>query len=143
MNHQPTSLKPAEFNRTVYRHAVEKGNDYTKDVLSPSYWVHVCNKLKEGDRIEVTGPENEYFAELYVATVSPMGARVLELVKVQVKANEVAAGEDVDPDYELKLKGPRKWTIVRKADGEVIQDGLPTRQDAASALATMRSSIAD
>lgn len=142
MNHQPTDLKPAEFNRTVYQHAVAVGNDYEKDVLSPAYWVHVCNKLKDGDRIEVTAKDGTYFAELYVASVSPIGARVVELSKAVLKANVKEVSALDDPDYLLKLRGPQKWSIIRKADGVVIKDMLPTRSDAEKELTEYRKAVA-
>jgi hypothetical protein len=139
MNHQPTSLKPAEYGRTVYSHAVEKGNDYEKDVLKPAYWAHVANKLKAGDRIEVLGPEGGYFAELYVANVLSQAVVVIELVKVQLEAG---APEIDDDDFEVKFRGPQKWSIVRKADSKVIQEMIQTRADANRELADYKKVLA-
>lgn len=127
MNHQPTSLRPAEYSRTVYSHAVEKGNDYEKDVLRPAYWAHVANKLKPGDRIEVLGPEGAYFAELYVVNTLAQAAVVVELARVQLDSG---AAHVEDDEFEVKFRGPQKWSIVRRADSKVIQEMIPTRGDA-------------
>lgn len=142
MNHEPTTLKPAEYGRTVYSHAVAQGNDYEKDVLKPEYWVHVAGMLKAGDRIEVTGHAGAYFAELYVVNVNAIGARVAELFKTEIKINAVAETDHDDPDYAIKMRGPRKWSILRKADNSVVKEDIATREDAVDELTKMRQAIA-
>ena len=141
MNHQPTTLKPAEYTRTVYSHAVAQGNQYD-DVLRPEYWVHLTKVLRPGDRIEIKGAEDKYFAELFVANVNELGVRVVELVKVSITENAPAEEEVDDPEYSIKLRGPKKWSIVRKADGKVIKEDMATRSEAVTALDTMRRALA-
>lgn len=141
MNHQPTTLKPAEYGRTVYSHAVAQGNTY-EEVFRPEYWVHLTKFLRAGDRIEVKGPDGAYFAELYVANVNDLGVRMVELVKVAIKDNAPTEDEAVDPDYDIKLRGPKKWSIVRKADGQVIKEDMATRAVAVNELDSMRKALA-
>ncbi len=143
MIHPPTSLKPAEHTRTIYSHVVQKGNDYKKDVLNPCYWVHMCAKLIPGDRIEVMGPAGEYFADLYVATVNPLGARVLPLSFVSIEADTVEAdAEQAADDFDIKFRGPQKWSIIRVADSKVIKELIPTRDEAMRDLLDYRKALA-
>ncbi len=140
MNHQPSTLKPAEYGRTVYSHAVAKGNDYEKDVLNPAYFGNFT-KLKVGDRIEVLGPKGDYFAELYVVAIPLTGSvQVAQISFTKLKVNaEVLAP---DADFEVKFRGPRKWSIVRTSDSKVLQEDIATQEEAIRDLADYKKALA-
>lgn len=122
----------------VYRHRVNppEGVNFER-LLEVDCWDIVSDRFSvkephhQGQIIEVYPEEGHYYAEL-------LGIKLRSgQVKVKLLKYYSLEGEEkpVSPDYELKLKGPRKWCIVRVKDGSVIMEGIDTRPDAEVRLA--------
>lgn len=126
MNHLPVDVKPAEYIRVTYTHTVAQGNDFEKDVLNPDYWTHLANKLRAGDRIEIQAHDGSYFAEVVVAAVYSRAVAVAVVFKTNTKKNEIFD----NPEYVIKFRGPRKWSVVRVKDSAIIKEDIATELDA-------------
>lgn len=126
MLHIPTRLEQAEFRRIVHFHTPAKGNTF-EDVMKPEYWGHVTHQLEAKHRIEILSEDFSYFAELMVVAVYKNSAKVVLLRKADLKALTV---EDRSADFFIKFRGPRKWSILRASDNEVVEENIVSEEDA-------------
>lgn len=120
-------LRQAEFNRTVWAAQPEPGTTL-EDMVKPEYWAHVAKNFKVGDRVEVVPEGAEWFAELFVRSVSPTAATVVVL-RSQVFAERKAS---IDPGLDVKYRGANGWSVIRKSDKSVLYEKGDTREAAES-----------
>lgn len=124
-------LREAEFKRTIWT-ATPQAGTVKDEIIKPEFWVHVANKLKIGDRVEVSPESGEWLAEVIVRATGDGGPAVHILHFHSFAAAELPSGSD----YEVKYAGASaKWRVIRKADRHVLVDGLQTREAAENWLA--------
>ncbi|NWG25366.1 MAG: hypothetical protein HXY30_13310 [Pseudorhodoplanes sp.] len=117
------------------------------DVLKPDFWMHVAGALKTQAAVaahqfvDVVHKGHRFIGRVYVLGVTPQGALVEEVYRREVAANAREADEPAALDLQNR-GGAKKWTIVRKADGEVIKDGFATRHAARAWLKDQKQSLA-
>lgn len=114
-------IQQADYVRTVHAATPEPGTNLD-NMLQPDYWAHVAKSLKAGDLIEVRAADGEWFAELYVRSTSATDAKVVVL-REHSFAEKRAPTQDVD----VKFRGEKKWSVVRKSDKTVLIEGLETK----------------
>lgn len=135
MAERRNQLSPVRFTGTEYAYNTwsvnaEQGTS-REDLKSPDFWSHVAHKLRAGDEVRVLAEDHAYLARFLVVATDRTWARVHELeyvdLRTQVEEAEVAMIAD---DYEVKLRGPKRWSVIRKADRQVLQEQLHTEDDA-------------
>ena len=129
----------AEHKRTVYTAFVEEGVTLNT-VLKSEFWAHVAAKLQPMDEIVVIPDDMSYRAVLMVLDKGTAWAKVALIHEAKIGKIDTTA--PANPDYEVKLRGPHKWSIVRKSDSQVIQEGISTKEDAHLRLAEHLKAIA-
>ena len=141
----PTSkkLRPTKFtqpgvkNRTWHCYA-EAGHTF-EDVIDPSYWGVVANKVMQGDRISVLAEDLSWAAEFVVVGCSGTWVAVaplygpIELKVAQTAQKGRVKNKDAD-DYEIKHIAGTGFRVVRKSDKMTIADNLPDNIAADKAL---------
>lgn len=131
---KPTTLREAEYRRTVWELTVEKGIE-PKAVLQPAFWAHVAGRLKIGDRIEASAADGSWLYELIVrskplgrateATVIPLNFYDLNAIDAETKAAMSGV------EYEYAFKGPvLKHCVIRLADRTIVAEKLDTKAQA-------------
>jgi hypothetical protein len=132
----PTALHSAEYARIVYVAYASLGTNF-EDLSNPAYWAHHAAKLKPWDRIEVRAEDGTWFGEVLVLDASTTWAKVFPLhYHSLTRGNRTARQEKSDAigsimdDYEIKFRGPRRWSIIHKATKELAQEDIATREDA-------------
>ena len=130
-------LQEASSVRYVW-HAAPPLGTKLEDILNPEYWGHVTKRLAPRARIEVTPEGNEWFAELFVTSVTPNVGATVKLLRHHnlvgdVKAPETKAEAVTSEDpYYIKFRGPtNRWCVLRTTDHSVVKDGL-TKDEAAT-----------
>ncbi len=122
----PSRMKGAEYERTVYVATVEFGT--TKDDMKdPAFWSHVSNKLKPWDRIEVRSDDGTFFAEYLVLASERTWAKVHMLSYTSLTSAEVSQTQAAieNDEFEVRWRGPHlKFSVIRKADDAVLKDGM-------------------
>lgn len=114
-------IQQADFARTVHAVTPEPGTTLDQ-VLKPEAWAHVAKLLKAGDKIEVRSADGEWFAELYVRSVTETDAHVVVLQSYKFSGEKPAPTE-----VDVKFRGDKKWSVIRKADKAVLTEGLETK----------------
>ena len=127
MAKKPLKLLPVEHTRMTYFYAPEAGFD-PAGLLEPGYWANVSKDLRAGDEILVVPDDQSWRAHLFVRSAGKVEALVQCL-------SMIALGEEVETQggaYAVKFRGRAKWAVVVDATGEVVKDGLATKEDAAA-----------
>lgn len=86
----PHSLKLAEHAKTTYHVTVPPHVDFDM-AMGPTFWRNVQSRLRIGDQIRITTADNAWMADVIVAGISGVGARMVEL-----------------PGFPIRLDGPWK-----------------------------------
>ena len=127
-----------EYQNQVWTATAESGTGI-EDLAKPDYFANIANKLQQYDRICVRVDTGEWYVELLVVACGKNWAKTV--VTMQVEFNEsVNADEGRDAVFDLYSvvhRGPHcKWSVVRKADKEVIKEYCGTKSEAQAWLSS-------
>lgn len=121
---QTRRMKPAEQVSVRYAVTLEPGHT-RMDLDNPAYWAHVAVQLQPGNILEVRTDTGSHYGRFYVTECSRNHAKLHELEWVKIDKDAVEITDDV---YVYAWKGPvMKHCIIRKSDGAVIQEQMPTK----------------
>ena len=125
---KPTRLFLSSHASRVYRHTAEH-SEKPEDVSNPAYFAHVAKQLSFGDKIEVMAEDGSWYREVVVRATGLN--EVITGLLSHVDFSGPAETESPDMPYEIKYRGPhRRYSIIRKSDGEAIRDDLQTKEAA-------------
>ena len=133
-------VKQAEFIRTVWCLTAEHGATLA-DATRPESWAHVARQFKAGDHIEVVPESGEWFAELFVRSVSPTDIKVSVLREVVFDAPAVAAPLPEGVEFEINYSKSDKWRVVRKSDKVAVASGMASKLECEAWVAEHTSTL--
>lgn len=117
----PRNLEPSDAARNEWNVKPEFGTPMDA-MLDPAYWAHVSAKLRRGDIINVLPEDNTYFAQFLVLEAGKLFAKVVKTpMCFDIKPAQMLNIE-VPKGYEIKFRGPRKWSVLRGTD--VLKEDL-------------------
>jgi hypothetical protein len=103
-------------------------------------YVHVGRQLQVGDHIRLLHEEMDFVAFVIVTFVQGSVVRVHPLGKpIDIDTAEVI---DEGDDFFVKMRGPRKWCIIKRSTGEVLKEMIPDKTTAMRDLADYRKALA-
>lgn len=116
----------------VQRHFAQVPEGTTlKDIQKPDFWVNVARRCTGGDRIVIQSDDLSIVAELVVAYVNGPDMRVLLVHGKEFTEKDKPEMEGTgDNGYDVKLRGPKKWCIIKIETGDEIMTGIPTKAEA-------------
>lgn len=134
----PTGEHLAGFDYAHSRHSAKIPNGVKpEDLLVPSFWAHHALKMKPLDEIRAHAEDGTWVAYLLVLDCSRTWVKVKQLGLHFLGTADVALTQaseaDVDAfkaQHEVKHRGPHAWSIVRKADGAVLEQGIKVKDEA-------------
>ena len=132
-------FKIADFLRTQWCISLKPGQS-REDFMRPDFWAHVAARVKKNDRVEILHDEGSYFAEVIVVSVEKLGVKVALLREHNL--NELESTQVDQSEFYVKFRGPRKWSILRQSDHQVIDENIETEGQAKQRLADMTKSVA-
>lgn len=108
------------------------------ELLKPAFWAHEAIKLQPMNEIRARAEDGTWIAYYVVLDCSRTWARVHQLSfhrlttgdQSMTQASELEIKAFVDA-HTVMWRGPHKWSVVRKLDKEVLQEGMD--KDMASA----------
>lgn len=110
-----------------------------KTLLEPSFWAHVAPKLRPYTEITAVPDDNAWYARFLVLFATSNEAKVVLIAEAQLESFEPSDPED---EYEIKWRGGAKFGVIKKADGEVVKDGFPNKEEARAFLTQHAKSLA-
>lgn len=151
---QPSSpdLQVAEYRRTVY---ILDAHPETlpDDTLNPEFWAHLGATFKPWDRVEVRAHDGTWYREVMVLEASRQWARMKDMGLVFLTTPDVSQTQaapaaieaqpeaqpaaPVESPYEIKHRGPRRYSVIRISDKAVLHEDEQTRAGAERWLADL------
>lgn len=125
----PDKLQQGEFARMLWVIVPEPGVPLDT-ILDPAYWSHVAKRLAPWHRIEVRDPGFQWVAELLVRDCGKNWAKVVLLDVTPFEPRAAAVHIDETADFSVTWRGAARWSVMRTLDGEVMKDGLTTKDEA-------------
>lgn len=116
----PKNFEPSEIVRNEWHVKPEYGTP-PEALLDSSYWAHVSSKMRRGDIVNALSEDNSFFMELIVLDVGKLFAKVCQLRLVKISQAEML-NVAVPEGFEIKFRGPRKWSVLRGKD--VLKEDL-------------------
>jgi hypothetical protein len=110
----PRKFKAAEVVRNQWVAEPEFGTP-PEALLDKAYWAHVSAQLRRGDIITALAEDNSYWSELLVLEAGKLFAKVAQLRCVKISQAQMLNIE-VPDGYEIKFRGPKKWSVLRGKD---------------------------
>ena len=126
LNH--ARMEEAAYTQTVY-FAKAHPNTRPHDLLEPAYWAHVAVRFKPWSEIKVVADDGSWFAHYLVLEAGRTWARVAMLSTISLTSADVSVSQaSAMTPYSVIYRGEHsKWSVVRKADKEVIHEGEGTQ----------------
>ncbi len=124
----PSKFREASFANRQWCCTPEAGVSI-EEILKPEYWAHVSAKMITGDTIRAIPEDMAFFLELLVIDTSKQWAKVKEIHRVLLTAEEASPIEE-DIDFEVKFRGARRWSVVRKSNNAVEAENMASKADA-------------
>ena len=126
-------LQFAEQVRNQWQITVPVGT-LPDDLLVPAFWAHVGIRLRVRDQIEVWAEDGQWFCVLLVVDRDRNWAKVVPIIgpiglSREVTDDQANAGF-MEAQFEVLWRGPRKWSVVRKADRGVVHENEETKDGA-------------
>lgn len=127
----PSGLHFGEHQRNVWV-AVAERNTTKEDMLTPSYWSNVAAKLRPWDHIEVRAEDGTYYATYLVTSCDRTWAKVHNLSFHDLTGEGLTSDQakEIEGSYDVKWRAAKKWSVIRKLDRTVLQEGMHTEKDA-------------
>lgn len=123
------SLKPLGYFCEIKQHRMKEGTTL-EDLLRVNYWDHVSHDLKPDDLVYCLG--ERFNAILVVINSSDRNGAQMNLFAYTEKP-PVEALRDNQDDFEIKddrgrthPHGTAPWNIIRKQDGQVMAEQIPS-----------------
>lgn len=131
-------LREADYECTRYVAKVAPGVKF-EDVIKPDFWAHVSERLRAWDELHVRCKDGTWMAHLVVLDASRQWARVHVLSGPHNFTNSDVSMSQAEKiaqaDFDVKFRGPRKWSVVRKSDNAVLHEDESTEPGAKAWLA--------
>ncbi len=132
-------IKPLEFGtaESIFRvfNAYIPKKLTKKELETPRIWGHVGTQLRAGFEVRVLAEDMSLRALMLVTYANGSSVRMKVIQYQEIDVVDYSKSDDPDCDYEIKLRGVKKWCIVQKSTGEVFKEDIPTQKEAASELA--------
>ena len=132
----PSRFGLAEHKRNIWHVSVDASTTLD-EIRHKEFWSHIAYKLRPLDQIEVITDDASEWHRLLVVNANKNEAiiRVIDSVKL-----DESLTEELKTGYEVKFAGPvAKHRIIRRSDGQVIEEGIATKEEAYSRMNNLQS----
>lgn len=160
MTKQTARLKNSNFKREEHaalRWVINVPSGTTlKDLVTPDFYANIANQLGKNHYIRALFDDGSYVVDLLVTEVdtknqTPVWVKtvitnLVNIAEAKIKSEEIRSAEITEqkienstssishPDYDIKFRGVKKFTVLRKSDGTILQENLLTKEAANEAL---------
>lgn len=114
-----TQLTPRRFKQSAsvrnQWHAEPEYGTPAEALLDSAYWAHCASLMRRGDIVCALSEDNSYFIELLVIEAGKLFAKVIKLRQISITPAEIA-NVALPEGYEIKFRGPKKWSVLRGKD---------------------------
>lgn len=127
-------LRPSGFGlieHKVARFSADVPGGLTIDELEdPTLWVNVAQKMEMGSEVRCLAEDMSFVAYGICTYAAGSTAKIKITSFHELDEVDYSGMGEIGSDYEVKLRGPKKWCLVKKSTGEVIKEGISKQLDA-------------
>lgn len=99
------------------------------DLTDPVLFQNVAAKINDGDEIRIVADDYSFVAYLFVTFVR--GTDVVTRLMNFYELDDVdRSANPTNEKYEVKMRGPKKWSILNRETGEVVKENIQTQAEA-------------
>lgn len=136
-------IQPRDFGLTEHRirqfDASVNGALTQKDLENPTLWENIAQQLTKGAEIRCIAEDMSFVA--YGICTFVQGTVVRVKIISYHKLDKVKSVKQKG-EYEAKLKGSRKWCVVKVSTGEDLAEMIPTQAEALRWIADYQKALA-
>lgn len=130
------TVQQAEYAYTTHAAFVPK--EFKPEQLTePGFWAVHATRFKALDEVRAIAEDGTWMARLLVLETGRTWVRMKQLefhlLGTQDEALTRVAQRETDElrkNFDVKHRGPRGWSVVRKGDSQVMHEGAQTRDAA-------------
>jgi hypothetical protein len=162
-------IKNSEIRREEYatsRWAINVPAGVTlKDLVNPDFYSNVANQLRKNDYVRAIFEDGSYIVDLLVLDVdkknlTPVWAKliiihVVDIAKARTFSEGISKAADHPAEdekkekeeefsnerFEIKFRGAKKWSVLRKPDNAVLQENLNSKEEAIKAAQELLATL--
>jgi len=128
-----SDLQLRDFAYQSFNLLVDRDTDRA-DILKAEFWTIYAGSFSAGSEIRVIAEDNTWVMRLIVTHVDGTDIRVIqESFTELVKCKKSKPVVEID-GYEVKMRGKKKWCVIKQSDGTVVKDMIATKDEAIDAL---------
>ena len=105
-----------------------------EDMLFPSFWAHHANAKRPGDEIRALADDGTWRATYLVVDSAKTWLKVKELTYIELSGKESEENallvKAFIGEHNVVHRGPRKWSVLRTADGAVLTEDIQEKDAA-------------
>jgi hypothetical protein len=132
----PTRFKSSEYARNTFHASAHTGAS-KDDILNPPFWAHIASQVSRFDHIEVVEERGVWWADLLITSKIEKPGKpptitvdILHFKKLEAYRNlDAEPATSPDENYEVKFRGPKKWSVIHKDTREILVEGLETAEE--------------
>jgi len=140
---RPSDCKLAEHAFRVHAVILRGETRVTgaEDLTNPVLYEHISRNLRAFDQVQFLDEGGAFWATTLITFVqgSMVRASVLHFVHLDRVDIETTIP---DSDYEIRLKGPLRWCVIKRSTGESVKENLPDKAAALRELMDIRKAMA-
>jgi hypothetical protein len=107
-----------------------------EDLLNPSFYAHVAERIRPQDTIEVVAKGSSFYAELFVLSADKNSVKVSILRWVDFQEN--SDDYNTSTQYNARYVAGFGYQVVRLSDKKAMNDtGFGTKKEAAAYIASL------
>lgn len=127
----PGQMAEAEYKITQWVADVPSATSMN-DILRPDYWSMHAARLSPWDRIQIRADDMTWMVEAIVVDCARTWAKVsvLFLHDLTSAPDVMMTGEEVQTTldgYEVRFRGPRRWSVIRLSDAQIMLEDAANR----------------
>lgn len=128
---EPNRFQGAEFKRNQFVLDAPDGAR-PDDLKDPAFWAHLGERLTPWAEIMVRAADGLWFSRVIVMESGRNYARVyVENTHYLTTADVAMSRAEANSPYEVAYRGPHnQWSVIRKADRQVVHEGSQTERAA-------------
>jgi hypothetical protein len=141
-----TPIKTTDFGLATHTYRqfnaiVPQGTD-PKELENPALWTHIAPQLTEGSEVRVVSEDYSFVAYMICTFSAGSAVRMKTMHGYELETVDYDALQQQTGDVVIKLRGPKKWCLVRQSTGDVIREGIPTQSEAMKELEQYNRALA-
>ena len=138
-------LRATNFGLALHKYrqfnAIVPGTFKDADLENPKFWGNVANQMDITCEVRCVADDMSFVAYGICTFVQGSTVKIKIYQRHELDAVDHDAMNDVASDYVVKLRGPKRWSIVKTSTGEVIKEDIATQLEAMRDLEDFKKAL--